>query len=677
MSRSACRIFLYCLSAGVLMSWLPNASAQWTAPTQEELNMTSQPEVPGAAAVVLYHEETIDDQMHYWKTYVRLKVLTEKGKEYANVELRQRQETEYGLVRGYTVGDIEGRTIHSDGTIIPFTGKPYEKVVDKGAYHKEVSKVFTLPDVQVGSIIEYRFALRYDVDIFMPPAWFIQSELFTRKAHYLWRPTNEELATKGETGVQAVSRIAWSMVLPTGVQVSDTVLPSHDFHPGQEVLELNVQNIPPAPDEEHMPPIGSLSYRVEFYYSPYNSGEEFWKKEGKGWANSMDKFIGPNRKLKEAVSDVIAGADTQEAKLRKIYAAVMKLDNTAFGRERSAEEEKAEGLNPPKSTDDIWERKRGTDDQLTQLFVAMARAAGMKAYVMAVAPRDHDIFNLHYLSFMQLRDLVAIVNVDGKEAFFDPGQRYCPYGHMAWKHTEAGGMRQIEGGSSLVVTPDESYKSARTQRIADLTIDNQGMASGTVTMIWTGAPALRWRQVSLGGDATGLNRELRSEMEHLMPGGMEVKVASIEHLDEYEEPLTVNFSVKGPIGSATGKRLIIPGDLFEANAKPSFPHEKRTVPVYFEYASNMQDAVRITFPSSFSVESKPVDENIPFAQLASYDMDSKTTSNSITIYRNLARGFILSPVSEYADLRAFYGKFETKDQEPIVLKAGAPVVAGQ
>ncbi len=73
-----------------------------------------------------------------WKIYVRLKVLTEKGKENANVELRQYQET--GLRRlfsGYTVGDIQGRTIHSDGTIIPFTGKPYEKVVDKDAYHKE------------------------------------------------------------------------------------------------------------------------------------------------------------------------------------------------------------------------------------------------------------------------------------------------------------------------------------------------------------------------------------------------------------------------------------------------------------------------------------------------------------------------------------------------------------
>ena len=50
----------------------------------------------------------------------------------------------------------------------------------------------------------------------------------------------------------------------------------------------------PVPDEEFMPPIGSLSYRVLFYYSPYLSGDEFWKNEGKHWAKLQDKFIGPD-----------------------------------------------------------------------------------------------------------------------------------------------------------------------------------------------------------------------------------------------------------------------------------------------------------------------------------------------------------------------------------------------
>ncbi len=60
---------------------------QWIAPTPEELSMTSQPEVPGASAVYLYREETTDDKLHMFSIYVRLKVLTERGKEFGNVEL--------------------------------------------------------------------------------------------------------------------------------------------------------------------------------------------------------------------------------------------------------------------------------------------------------------------------------------------------------------------------------------------------------------------------------------------------------------------------------------------------------------------------------------------------------------------------------------------------------------
>src|SRR5438105_6979327 len=170
-----------------LFALVPCARAQWTPPTQEELQMTSQPEVPGAPAVYLYREEATDDNMHSWSKYVRLKVLNERGKEYANVQLDQYSgEDREGYREGYKVTDIQGRTIHPDGTIIPFTGKPFEKLIEKSHGFKYTAKVFTLPDVEVGSIIEYRFTLRWDDYQYIAPSWLIQSDLYTRKAHYLW-----------------------------------------------------------------------------------------------------------------------------------------------------------------------------------------------------------------------------------------------------------------------------------------------------------------------------------------------------------------------------------------------------------------------------------------------------------------------------------------------------------
>jgi hypothetical protein len=375
--------------------------------------------------------------------------------------------------------------------------------------------------------------------------------------------------------------------------------------------------------------------------------------------------------VRAAVKDLVAESDTPDQKLRKLYAAVMKLDNTSYTRARSTAEEKANKLGEVKNTDDIWERKRGGDDQLAALFVAMARAAGMKAYLMGVVNRDHNLFLSTYFSLDQLDDDIAIVNVDGKDQFFDPGQRYCPYGQLAWKHTLVQGLRQTDGGSAVAGTPSQSYKDDRVDRVADLTMDEHGEASGTVTLSYRGAAALRWRQNFLRGDETSLKHDLQTTVESLMPGGMDIKVNSIQSLEDYEQPLIVKFDVKGQIASSTGKRLLVPGDIFLANAKPTFPHEKRDLPVYFNYASSTLDAVRVKYPASLALESAPAAQELPFEQRAAYQLKSETAGNSVTVRRVMMVGDIMFSKDEFPKLRAFYNQLESKDQEPVVLKVAA------
>lgn len=160
-----------------------------------------------------------------------------------------------------------------------------------------------------------------------------------------------------------------------------------------------------------------------------------------------------------------------------------------------------------------------------------------------------------------------------------------------------------------------------------------------------------------------------------MPAGMDVKVSSIEKLADYEQPLRVNFAVQGQIASSTGKRLIVPADIFEVNEKPSFPHEKREIPVYFDYASVSQDAVRVNFPASMKVESVPPSDKAQFQSLAAYDVAAASTLTSVTFRRNYSLGVIIFMPKEYAGLRSFYSKMETDNQGSVVLLS-APASAG-
>ncbi|SFS15844.1 Transglutaminase-like superfamily protein [Granulicella pectinivorans] len=635
------------------------ARAQWTPPTPEELSMTAQPEVPGAAAVYLYKEETTDDDNHNFSIYVRLKVLNDHGKEYANVELPYQA----GGGADANITEIAGRTIHPDGTVIPFTGKPFEKLVEKNNDTKVMSKVFSLPDVQVGSIIEYRYKMRYEDNYYISPDWYIQSELFLRKGHYAWKTTTRELM--GSKGV--VNSLAWFPILPKESAVKVVQLPGS----GAKTLSVDVANIPPTPNEDFLPPMASLTDRVLFYYSSYRNADEFWASEGKDWSKQQDKFIGPGPAVKQAVQEIAPPSDPPIDKLKKIYAACMDIENTVFTRTHTQAEERAQGVKEIRSTDDVLTRKRGSDDQITELFIAMARAAGFKAYAAGITSRDRHFFLRGYLSMKQIDDLIAIVNVDGKDLYFDPGQRYIPFQHLAWKHTMSDGIRQMEKGTGFVTTPNEPYSASNNQRIADLILDKEGIATGTVRLNYTGPTALYWRQKALRGDATSLDHDLIESIQTIFGTSMDVKVEKVENLKEYEQPLKVSFSVKGPVATSAGRRALIVSDLFEAQDHPTFPSKERKDGVFFHYGHTDNDVVRIHYPEGYSVESIPKDENIPFEKYALYRFKSEQAPGYYTIRRDFIIGQTIYTAEEFPRLRTFFTSFETKDREPVVIKPGA------
>lgn len=630
---------------------------QWITPTQEELHMTSQPEAPGTPAVYLFREETTDDSLHMWSFYVRLKVLTEEGKKYGDVQLQFMKGQEDAA---YSITGVQGRTIQPDGTVIPFTGKPYEKMVEKSGGSKLMQKVFSLPAVQVGSILEYRYTMRWDDNWFRSPTWFIQdSTLFTRKAHYVWRPTDKELISN-QNGHETITRnIAWVPILPAGPVVSSKRLPT-----GQQVFELTIDDVKPLPEESFMPPVRNFSYRVLFYYTAYRTVDEYWQAEGKYWSGSMDKFMSQGSAVRAFVAKNVSAGDSDETKLQKLYKAVMQIENTSYTRQRTSMEE----IKAIHDADSVLTAGHGYNDQIARLYVALARAAGVKAYLMRVTNRDDNLFMRSYLSFSQLDDDIVIAMVDGKSVFLDPGTRYCPFGHLDWKHTLAGGLMQTEHGASVGATPAESYKFSTLDRIADIKLSAGGEAEGTVTLRMAGQFGIQWRTRALRGDQSSLEHALENYLEEMLPGDMEVHVDHINALTDYEDPLRVVYKVKGAIGHSTATRVLLPGDIFLTKEKPVFQNERRETAVYFEYPNVRADATRITYPSGMIAESIPANFKNVYPNVMVYDFNSKQTPTSFTVWRNLVTAVAFVIPKEYPQLREFYGKFEKQDSEPVILK---------
>ena len=657
-AKGGTRLSSFLVNAALLLPLLASPlalRAQFHPPNPDELRMTSDPQAPGAAAVVLDYEENDVPQADYKTYYTRIKVLTEAGKEAATVSI------EY-LKGNVAIGSIAGRTIHPDGTIVPLTVKPADLLDVKSGDFRYEKKVFNMPSVEVGSVLEYTYQVR---DTWRAPTWWVQQKYFVHKEHFLFIPILADFAYQ----------LVWPN-LPRGASVKRDVA-------GR--FTLDIADVPPAPDEEWMPPIRSLLYNVRFYYASFyhsTSVEDYWKDGANYWSKDIDKFADPTKTIRAAVSGLVSPADTDLDKARKLYAAVQALDNTDFSRAKSESERRELKLKEVNRAEDVWTQKSGDSNQIALLYLAMLRAAGLTAYAMQVVNRDDGVFDPSYLSLWQLDDDLVILSSGGKELVLDPGEKMCPFGLVNWRHSDAEGLRQSAQGPGRAKSPGQIFNLNTVRREGDLALDEHGGVSGSIQIVMTGQEALYWRQAALQSDETDLRKQFDEKLKDIVPLGVEAHLDHFLALDRPDLLLMAVVKVKGTLGSAMAKRLILPAFFFESRAPlPFVNQEKRQEPIDMHYPGRTTDQITYALPPGTTVEGAPQENEIPWQgrvnvngaeqARALYVTKTKTDPGQITVARVLATTFTQVPAGDYQGLRGFFKNAATADQQQIVLNRTA------
>jgi hypothetical protein len=617
------------------------ALAQFQPPTAEELKMTTDPKAPGADAVYLNVTEIANRDLNFESYYARIKVLAEKGKELATVELPYQKHF-------YSIADIKARTIQPDGTIIPLVGKPADLLKTKTKGYQSGRKVFTLPGVQVGSILEYFFELRYSADYIPNPYWQIQYPYLVHKAHF-------QCIACGNLAV-------WS-VLPAGVAFGKDRL-------GHAILDL--ADVPPAPDEEWMPPMNEMLFKAVFYAGPGSTAASFWRYEGTNWSMGVNRFTEPSKIFRDTVNGLVSPGDSDLDKAKKLYEAVQALDNADFSREKSDAERKKLNLKETDHAEDVWTEKSGTRTEIALLYLSMLRAAGLTAYAMRVVDRSRGIFMPTDFDYDQLDDTIVILSIGGKETVLDPGEKMCPFQTVSWKHSSATGLRQTASGSAIATTPRQAYTANTVQRIAELTLDSHGAIDGNLRFIMTGQEALYWRQKALENDESEVKKQFDEWIATMVPDGVEAHIDHFISLDVPEASLAAVVKAQGNAGTATSKRLLVPAFFFETRGShPFVGQDKRLTPVDMHYGDLISDDVTYQLPPGMTVESAPQAGKIPWEGHAVLLTKSSTDPGQVNITRTLVRSFTFASIDEYQSLHDFYLKVAAADQQQLVLTTAA------
>lgn len=621
------------------------ANDDWLPISPEELALKDDPLNPGAHAIILYREVFSDHEESFESSYYRIKILTEEGKKYANVEIPYAK----GLVR---VKELEARTVRGDGTVVPFRGEVFEKTVVKTRRIKLLAKTFSLPEVEVGSIVEYRFKLRWDRDRLLSPAWVIQGKLSLRRGRFRVKPT-----------WRAQGVLGWTYFW----------VPENKKLEAQEdgTYLLEVENVPSFREEEYMPPADELKMRVGFFYSKHAGlgSEGFWREVGEERYKAEEKFIAKRKAMKRAVAEIISPDDPPETQLRKIYARVHGMRNLSYERSRTRKEEKREKLKENKNVEDVWRRGYGKAWDLNRLFVGLARAAGFEASVVLLSARTRGFFHEQVLDASQLNAHVVLVRWGEKELYLDPATPYCPFGYLSWEQTAVRGLRLDKEGGEFVSSPLPRSADAVTGRRARLRLDADGSLAGRVEVAFRGEEALRRRLEAMEEDEAGRQEKLEEEIKGWFSAGAQVEIESESGWESAGEPLRVEFRVEVPeFAIATGRRLLLPLGVFQVNRTYPFAHAERVHPVYFLYPWQEVDEITLELPPGYEVEGMPPGEEmlIPFGK---YEISCEKQAEGLRVRRRLVMEGNFFKKEYYAALRFFYNKVKAGDEQHAVLEA--------
>lgn len=628
----------------------------WLPVTPQDLQVKEVPGDPGAPAIELYHADYIDDNLHSEFLYQRIKILNDKGNQYADVEIP--------ILPGRSISNLKARTIHPDGKIIEFTGKPFEKTIIKGQGTKYLAKTFTLPEVTVGSIIEYKFLVMTPEHEIYDNSWTIQHALYTVKEDFRMKAFTGALETK-HGGSSQLSMVYSNMPANLKPQKKG------------DGFEMEAQNIPGFQAEEYMPPEDNYKPQVRFFYggSEISSMDKFWQDLGRDWNTEAEHFIGNHKEIQSAAAEAVGKETDWEQQVRKLYARAQQIRNLSYERERSKEELKKENLKSNGNVVDVMTHGYGTRRDIVLFFVALARAGGFRASVLQVSNRHDKFFDKGLLSGSQLDAEMAVVKVNGQDVYLDPGTKFCPYGFVRWMRTSTAALKLDKDGGSFLNVPPAQHDKAVIRRQATLVLAEDGSLSGDLTIRFEGGEALERRLEALETDEAGRKKSLEEELRSWLPSTATVSLTNVEGWEGEDSPLVAQFHLQIPdYASAAGKRLLLSAYLFQTKQRDAFKHADRKYPVYFPYGFDQVDAITIKLPAGYTIEGSPQnqDAKLPYA---AYQNVGKFDSGTITIQRTFLFNAIFLDLNQYSAVKDFFGKVLAGDEQQAVLRVGGTTSA--
>lgn len=580
---------------------------------------------------------------------VRIKILKDKGLDYANIKIKFYSKSNYE-----NINDISAVTYNLDnnGNIIKTKlekSSVYTKKIDNRL--SEVS--FTMPEVKAGSVIEYKFSDTKQ-SISNIDDWYFQDEIPTRISMYrILVPSIFKFVSQV---------MAYQNVERQSEDVNESMLIS-----GRMLSYISAEkafitrNIPALRDEPYMSAAKDYLQRIVFQLSQIDYGDgdvvnlrSTWPKLTKELLEDEDFGYQLKKNIPHtaALDDSLKSVTGDYKKMLVIHDFVR----------RNMNWDGVENIYTESGIKSAWDKKTGSNTEINLILINLLRDAGLTAYPLLVSSKDNGEVNTLYPFLQQFNNTMACIFIGDKRYVLNGADKYNPSWLIPYDVINNEGFivdNKIGGWISLDDDKDIFKNTAFI--LSEITPD--GLMTGEATISSFGYSKnirlKKWKE-----DKTAFKDYFSKSF-----AGMNIEHIDVSNEDVDTMPLVQKVKFSLPL-SASGEYRYFSVNLFGGLEKNPFIADERYTDINFGYNQSYTIVGKIYIPDGYEFEELPKnikmimpDTSIVLKRIM--QADSNSIDMKVTV--DFLKPFYAA--TAYPEFQEFYKRlFETLNEQVVIKK---------
>ncbi|HEY8661805.1 MAG TPA: DUF3857 domain-containing protein [Hanamia sp.] len=579
---------------------------------------------------------------------VRIKILKDKGLDQANIKLRFYSKSGYEIIKF-----ISALTYNIDNSGNIVTTKLEKSSIYTKQINNKISEIsFTMPDVKIGSVIEYKY-LDVKKSVANLDDWYFQDDIPTRISEYkilvpsifkfvnqimAFQPVEQKSELVHENAFYHSSRLSYDSYEKTYI----------------------IKNVPAVRDEPYMGAVKDYLQRVVFQLSQIDYGEgqveeirSSWPKLTQDLLEDEDFGLQLKKNLPhtKSLDDSLKNVQGDYNKIVTIHDYVRRNMNW-------------NGLESIYSTDGIksaWDKKTGNNTELNLILINLLREAGLNAYPLLVSTKDNGAVNTIFPFLQQFNNTMTCVFIGDKKYILNAADKYNPAYLVPYDvvNNDAFVVDKERGGWITLSNEKDMWKNI-VSLFAEITpgAEMQGNATVISSEYSKNPRVKKWEE-----DKTDFKDYFTKDYT-----GMKIKNLEVTGENTDKLPLEQKFDFSLPVNSS-GDYEYFTLNLFDGLEKNPFIADERRTDIDFNYKQSYMVTGKIFIPDGYQFDDLPKNVKLmmPDTSIVLKRLIQKA-DNSIDFRITLDFTKPYYAANTYPLLQEFYKKLFATLNEQIVIK---------